>query len=56
MLDISDFLRLLHPFLAVTWVMPLIGVATYFAIQTRQRRQAMKAKVKTRINPLVGAE
>ncbi|MEY3296822.1 MAG: hypothetical protein RLZZ597_82 [Cyanobacteriota bacterium] len=56
MLDTPDLLRLLHPFLAVTWVMPLIGVATYFAIQTRQRRQAVNTKGKTRINPLVGAE
>ena len=56
MLDTPDLLRLLHPVLAVVWVMPLVGVATYFAIQTRQRRQAMNAKAKTRINPLVGTE
>lgn len=56
MLDVPDLLRLLHPFLAVTWVMPLIGVATYFAIQTRQRRQAVNTKEKTRLSPLVGTE
>jgi hypothetical protein len=56
MLDAPDILRLLHPFLAVTWVMPLIGVAVYFAIQTRQRRLAVVNKTKTTIAPVVGKE
>jgi hypothetical protein len=56
MLDTPDLLRLLHPFLAVTFVMPLIGIATYFAIQTRQRRLAIGAKDKTKIAPVVGQE
>ena len=56
MLDTPDILRLLHPFLAVTFVMPLIGVAVYFAVQTRQRRLAMVNKEKTAISPVVGKE
>ena len=42
MLETPDLLRLIHPFLAVTFVFPLIGVVTYFAVQTRQRRLAVK--------------
>jgi hypothetical protein len=56
MLDTPDILRLLHPFLAVTFVMPLIGVAVYFAVQTRQRRLAMVKQTKTTISPVVGKE
>ena len=56
MLDAPDLLRLLHPFMAVTVVMPLIGVAVYFAVQTRQRRLAVVHKTKTTIAPVVGKE
>jgi hypothetical protein len=56
MLDTPDILRLLHPFLAVTFVMPLIGVAVYFAVQTRQRRLAVANKEKSTIAPVVGKE
>jgi hypothetical protein len=56
MLDAPDLLRLLHPFIAVTVVMPLIGVAVYFAVQTRQRRLAVANKTKTTIAPVVGKE
>ncbi|MBD1919292.1 MULTISPECIES: DUF4079 domain-containing protein [Cyanophyceae] len=56
MLDAPDLLRLLHPFLAVTVVMPLIGVAVYFAVQTRQRRLAVADKTKITISPVVGKE
>lgn len=56
MLDTPDLLRLIHPFLAVTIVFPLIGTATYFSIQTRQRRRAVSAKEKTKITPVVGQE
>ncbi|HSM81987.1 MAG TPA: DUF4079 domain-containing protein [Nodosilinea sp.] len=56
MLDTPDLLRLLHPFMAVTFVMPLIGVAVYFAAQTRQRRLAVANKAKTAISPVVGKE
>ncbi|MBE9139114.1 DUF4079 domain-containing protein [Nodosilinea sp. LEGE 07088] len=56
MLDTPDLLRMLHPFMAVTVVMPLIGVAVYFAAQTRQRRLAVASKTKTTIAPVVGRE
>ncbi|MFQ4136203.1 DUF4079 domain-containing protein [Nodosilinea sp. PGN35] len=56
MLDAPDLLRLLHPFLAVTVVMPLIGVAVYFAVQTRQRRLAVANQTKSTIAPVVGKE
>ncbi|MBW4462197.1 MAG: DUF4079 domain-containing protein [Nodosilinea sp. WJT8-NPBG4] len=56
MLDAPDLLRLLHPFLAVTVVMPLIGVAVYLAVQTRQRRLAVADKAKTTLPPVVGKE
>ncbi|WOD40495.1 DUF4079 domain-containing protein [Nodosilinea sp. E11] len=56
MLDAPDLLRLLHPVLAVTVVMPLIGIAVYFAVQTRQRRLAVVNQVKTTISPVVGKE
>ncbi len=56
MLDTPDILRLLHPFMAVTFVMPLIGVAVYFAVQTRQRRLAVANQEKSTIAPVVGKE
>jgi hypothetical protein len=56
MLDTPDLLRLIHPILAVAYVFPLIGIATYFAVQTRQRRLAVAAKEATRVNPTVGKE
>nr|WP_026073150.1 DUF4079 domain-containing protein [Nodosilinea nodulosa] len=55
-MDATDLLRMLHPFMAVTLVMPLIGVAVYFAAQTRQRRLAVVNKTKTAIAPVVGRE
>lgn len=51
-----DLLRLAHPAIAVFYVFPLIGIATYFAVQTRQRRLAAVKKEKTRIAPVVGQE
>lgn len=56
MLETYDLLRMLHPMLAVVFVLPLVGVTTYFAIQTRQRRLAVAAKDKTKIAPVVGQE
>lgn len=56
MLPTPDLLRLLHPILAVVYVLPLVGIATYFAIQTRQRRLQTLAKEKTKIPPVVGQE
>ncbi|ASC71291.1 hypothetical protein XM38_022430 [Halomicronema hongdechloris C2206] len=56
MLDTPDLLRLLHPMLAVVVVLPLVGIATYFATQTRQRRLQLADKDKTKIPPVVGQE
>ncbi|GAB4218157.1 MAG: DUF4079 domain-containing protein [Synechococcales cyanobacterium] len=56
MLDTFDLLRLLHPMLAATVVMPMIGIVSYFALQTRQRRLAALAQEKTKIPPVVGQE
>lgn len=52
----ADWLRLLHPILAVVVVFPTIGMVTYFAWQTRQRRLKTQAREKTKIPPVVGAE
>lgn len=55
-MDTVDLLRLVHPALAVIWVFPVIGMTSYFAWQTRQRRQAAISKQKTKIPPVVGLE
>ncbi|MEO1132783.1 MAG: DUF4079 domain-containing protein [Cyanobacteria bacterium J06639_1] len=52
----ADLLRLLHPMLAAVFVMPLIGITTYFAMQTRQRRLKTAAGEKSKIPPVVGKE
>lgn len=61
-----DWLRLIHPTLAVVFVFPLIGIVVNFALQTRQRRlQLAEAKTlkaeggtpkKSKIPPTVGTE
>lgn len=56
MLPTADLFRLLHPMLAAVYVMPLIGIATYFAFQTRQRRLKTAAGEKSKIPPVVGKE
>jgi hypothetical protein len=56
MLDIPNLLLLIHPFLAVAFFFPLLGVAVYFAWQTRQRRLAVSAQEKTKIVAGVGQE
>ncbi len=37
-MQLRDFLELIHPVLVITIVFPLVGLAVYFAWQTRQRR------------------
>jgi hypothetical protein len=39
----TDWLRLLHPTLAVAFVFPLIGIVVHYALQTRQRRLQLAA-------------
>jgi len=61
-----DWLRLIHPTLAVVFVFPLIGIVVNYAMQTRQRRlQLVEAKAqkaegltpsKSKIAATVGAE
>lgn len=51
-----DWLRLLHPAIAVILVFPLIGITSYFAWQTRQRRLMTEAKEKSKIPAAVGIE
>lgn len=55
-MDTIDLLRIMHPAISVFYVFPLIGIATYFAMQTRQRRVASINKEKTKIAPVVGSE
>lgn len=55
-MNTTDILRLVHPAIAVFYVFPLIGIATYFALQTRQRRLATANKEKSKIPPVVGSE
>ncbi|WP_414566617.1 MULTISPECIES: DUF4079 domain-containing protein [unclassified Anabaena] len=54
----ADFLRLIHPVMAVIFIYPLIGIVVSFAWQTRQRRLQNRkvAENKSRINPGVGKE
>lgn len=49
-----DFLLIVHPSLAVIIIFPLIGIVSYFAWQTRERRLQKKQGEKTKIPPLVG--
>ena len=51
-----DFLRLIHPTMAVIFVFPLIGIVVNFAWQTRQRRLQNLAGNKSKIPPVVGQE
>jgi hypothetical protein len=55
MVELKDFLGLIHPFLAVAFVFPLIGMVSYFSWQTRQRRLSAK-EGKSKIPANVGGE
>ncbi|MEH2140312.1 DUF4079 domain-containing protein [Nostoc sp.] len=55
-MQITDFLSLLHPAIAVIFVFPLIGTVVNFAWQTRQRRLQILAGNKSKIPPVVGTE
>ena len=52
----KDLAGLIHPAIAVVMVFPLIGIATNYAWQTRQRRLAIKNGDKSKIPPAVGKE
>ncbi len=55
-MEISDVIRLMHPVIAVTFVLPLIGMVVNLAWQTRQRRMQTKDAGKSKIPPVVGPE
>jgi drug/metabolite transporter (DMT)-like permease len=55
-METTDVLALVHPTIAVTVVFPLIGVAVYFAWQTRQRRLKTATGDKSTLPPTVGRE
>ena len=55
-MELADFFKLIHPAIAVVFVFPLIGNVVNFAWAARQRRLQTKAKVKSKIPPVVGAE
>jgi Protein of unknown function (DUF4079) len=68
-MDPKDFTGLIHPFLAIGVVFPLLGVVVHYATQTRNRRlklqegsaegksaQGRSAEGKSKIPPTVGAE
>lgn len=56
-MDLSaDFLRLIHPAIAVTLVLPTVGIAVFMAWQTRQRRLQVAEGGKSKIPPGVGQE
>lgn len=47
---------LIHPTIAIIFVLPMVGIVSHFAWQTRQRRLKNRAKEKTKISPTVGLE
>ncbi|BAQ63542.1 DUF4079 domain-containing protein [Geminocystis sp. NIES-3709] len=53
-MSIEQFTLLIHPFFAIVGVFPLVGIVSYFAWETRQRRLEVKAGDKTKIPPSVG--
>lgn len=55
-MELTDFITLIHPAIAIIFVFPLIGNVVNFAWAARQRRLQTKAKVKSKIPPVVGAE
>lgn len=52
----EDLTALIHPAIAVMFVFPLIGIATNYAWQTRQRRLQTKKEGKSKIPGVVGSE
>ena len=53
-MTLEQFSLLIHPFFAVIGVFPLVGIVSYFAWETRQRRLQVKTGEKTKIAPSVG--
>jgi len=55
-MKLIDMMALVHPFLAVVVVFPIIGIVANYAWQTRQRRLKTAAQETTKIPPTVGPE
>lgn len=55
-MELTDFLALVHPAIAVIFVFPLIGIVLNMAWQTRSRRLETLANGKSKIPPVVGRE
>ena len=53
-MTIKDFSLFIHPILAVVCVFPLVGIVSYYAWLTRQRRLEIKEKKKSKLSPRVG--
>ena len=52
----DHWLYLIHPTFAIIFALPLVGIVSRFAWQTRQRRLKTQAKEKTKISPTVGLD
>ena len=55
-MELTDFLRIAHPAIAVTVVFPIIGMVLNMAWQTRQRRLKSQDGSTSKIPPSVGLE
>ena len=55
-MELTDFISLIHPALAVIFVFPLIGNVSNFAWQARQRRLQTADKKKSKIPAVAGPE
>jgi multidrug transporter EmrE-like cation transporter len=55
-MELTDFLRIAHPAIAVTVVFPIIGMVLNMAWQTRQRRIKSQDGSNSKIPPSVGME
>jgi Protein of unknown function (DUF4079) len=56
MVELADWLTLLHPAVAIAVVFPLLGIVVNRALQVRQRRQQTTAGASSKIPAVVGAE
>jgi len=56
-MDPKDIAALIHPFIAIGFVFPLIGIVVYYATLTRSRRlKTQEEGGKSKIPPTVGSE
>lgn len=55
-MGLTDYLSLLHPFLAIAVVFPFLGIVLSRAWQTRERRLEIQSQQKSKIHHTVGQE